>query len=69
MKCIRKLINNNIHPKLHNVINHYNPTKITWGKKLRVISVMIEEVYMVFSGHIAGLYNLAENLEKDFFKK
>ena len=29
MKCIQKLINNNVHLKLHNVINHYNPNKIT----------------------------------------
>ena len=33
MKCIQELINNNVHPKLHNVINHYNPNEITWKKK------------------------------------
>ena len=33
MKCIQKLINSNVHLKLHNVINHYNPNKITWEKK------------------------------------
>ena len=32
MKCIQELINNNVHPKLHSVINHYNPHKITWEK-------------------------------------
>ena len=33
MKCIQELINSNVRPELHNVINHYNPNKITWGKK------------------------------------
>ena len=37
MKCIRKLINNNVHPKLHNVINHYDLNKITWRKSLEKI--------------------------------
>ena len=33
MKCIQELINNNVHPKTHNVINHYNSNKMTWKKK------------------------------------
>ena len=33
MKRIQKLTNNNVHPKLHNVINCYDLNKITWGKK------------------------------------
>ena len=33
MKCIQELINYTVHPKLHNVINHYNPNKITLKNK------------------------------------
>ena len=32
MKCIQELIKNNVHLKLHNIINQYNPNKITRKK-------------------------------------
>ena len=35
MKSIQKLKNNNIHLKLHNVLNHYDLNKIT-GKNLEI---------------------------------
>ena len=33
MQSIQKLINNNVHLKLHNVINHYDLNKIIEQKK------------------------------------
>ena len=33
MNCIQKLINKNVHLKLHNVINHYDLNKITSEKE------------------------------------
>ena len=39
IKSIQKLINNNVHPKLHNVINHYDLNKITGGGKKKMAQV------------------------------
>ena len=34
MKSISKVINNNVHPKLHSIINHYNLKKTTGNKQI-----------------------------------
>ena len=40
MKCIQELITNNVHLKLHNVTNHYNPNEITL--KVKKIALLQE---------------------------
>ena len=40
MKYIPKLINSNVHPKSHNVINHYDLNKIAWGGKKKDVDSM-----------------------------
>ena len=39
MQCTQKLINNNVHLKLHNVINYYDLNKIIGGKKEKCLTL------------------------------
>ena len=57
MKCIQKLINNNVHPKLHNIVNHYNPNKITYKKK-KLERVLITSVLLFIDFKDSEKYTL-----------